>query len=118
VKTYTELPQAESCRLIEFGRVVMLTLKTDPVQYFLVVFGMRFYLDMEVELVPLIYVDRPEWWGIEVVGRLREIGAPAIHSYVAAIPLAGVTGTQGVEVIGAPRTDKTVIQSHGLSKYY
>jgi hypothetical protein len=58
---------------------------------------------MEVELAPLVYIRQPEYWEIEVLGRLSGIGLPALAPYTAALRLAGVTGTKGVEVVGATR---------------
>lgn len=74
--------------------------------YFLVVSGTKPYLNMEVRLIPLIYVRKPEYWGIEVIGILPNIGLPATAPYHVHIPLEGITGTNGVEVIGATSSEK------------
>src|SRR3712207_673759 len=98
---FNDLPQAGSCRLIDFDRAEVLTLKTDSQEeyFFLVVLGVKPYRDMEVDLAPLTYVEQPEYWGIEVVGRLAAGGGPdVIAPYVASIPLADITGTKGIEV--------------------
>jgi hypothetical protein len=55
--------------------------------------------------VPLIYIQQPEYWGIEVVGCLPGIGLPEAP-YTISIPLDGITGTKGIEVIGATRSEK------------
>jgi hypothetical protein len=62
---------------------------------------------MEVRLSPRIYIRRPEYWGIEVIGSLPGgICLPVTAKYTVALPLEGVTGTKGVEVIGANKKKK------------
>jgi hypothetical protein len=105
LKPFNRLPQAESCRLIDFDKAeVRPGFVTGT--YILVVSGTKPYMNMEVRLVPRVYVKQPEYWGIEVVGCLPGIWLPAEAPYVEAIPLDGVTGTCGIEVIGATRSEK------------
>lgn len=107
MRAYAELPQAVSVRLVDFERVEILTLESFPPQFVLNGTGTKPYSNMEVELVPLIFVRQPEYWGIEVVGRLRGgIGLPALAPYAVSLPLTGVKGTEGIEVIGATRSEK------------
>jgi hypothetical protein len=84
--------------------------------YFLVVSGTKPYLNMEVHLSPLIYIKKPEYWGIEVIGTLSGIGLPALAPYHVFIALDGITGTKGVEVIGASKRKKTNVPSRGGKK--
>jgi hypothetical protein len=100
------LPPAESTRLLDFDRVEIRTLRSFPPQFVLVVHGTKPFVNMEVELVPLVFIQQPEYWGIEVVGRLRGIGLPVVAPYTASLHLAGVMGTKGIEVIGATRTER------------
>lgn len=110
LKEYHKLPKAQSYRLIVFDQAEIITLESDPPQYVLVVRGTKPYLNMRVELNPLTYIQQPEYWGIEVVGRLRGgIGLPVQTPYTASIPLVGITGTRGIEVIGATRSEKIEI---------
>ncbi|MEU4511349.1 hypothetical protein AB0G05_17810 [Nonomuraea wenchangensis] len=97
---FAELPAPQSVRLIDFdeARVVPGIV---PNTFILVVNGTKPYLTMHVELSPLVYVRQPDHWGIEVVGRLRGIGLPATAPYSVSLPLDGILGTQGIEVIGA-----------------
>jgi hypothetical protein len=74
--------------------------------YFLIVSGTKPYLNMEVRLTPLIYIRQPEYWGIEVIGILPGIGLPTTAPYHVHISLAGITGTKGIEVIGARKRKK------------
>lgn len=70
--------------------------------FILIVSGIKPYLNMEVALSPLIYVRQPEYWGIEVVGWIPGgIGLPAFGGYTVSKDLTGITGTKGIEVIGA-----------------
>lgn len=62
---------------------------------------------MEVDLIPLVYIRQPEYWGIEVTGCLPAgIGLPTTAPYIASLPLNGIIGTRGIEVIGATRSEK------------
>ncbi|MEW9553742.1 hypothetical protein [Nonomuraea sp. NPDC050783] len=99
-ENFAELPASQSVRLIDFeeARVVPGIV---PGTFILVVNGTKPYLTMQVELSPLVYIRQPEHWGIEVVGRVRGIGLPATAPYSVSLPLDGVLGTKGIEVIGA-----------------
>lgn len=97
---------AQSSKLISFNiaEVERCGFAGAPV---LVVTGEAPCLNMEVSLQPLIFVRCPEHWGIEVVGTLP--GAfclTAIKSFQVTIPLTGIIGSQGIEVIGANKTEK------------
>jgi hypothetical protein len=74
--------------------------------YILIVSGTKPYLNMEVHLSPLIYIMKPEYWGIEVIGTLPGIGLPALAPYQVHIQLDGITGTKGVEVLGKSTSKK------------
>lgn len=100
-----ELPVAESCRRIDFEKVEIRPGIVNNT-WFAVVSGMKPWLNMEVRLIPLVYIRQPEYWGIEVVGCLPGIGLPVVAPYVVSIPLGGITGTKGIEIIGATRTEK------------
>jgi len=105
-KIVAALPQAESTRLVPFtkSRVVPGIV---PKTYFLIVEGTQPCVNMTVRLSPRIYIRRPEYWGIEVIGSLPGgICLPVIAKYTVALPLDGVTGTKGVEVIGANKKKK------------
>jgi hypothetical protein len=102
-----DLPPAQSCRLIDFERADVVSLMIyPPPPPTLVVAGRKPWANMTVSLNPLRYVKQPEYWGIEVVGCMPPIGQPAIIPYVVELVLAGITGTRGIEVIGATHTEK------------
>ena len=92
----------------DFAEVV-----TEPISKtkFLVVTGHKPYANMDVSLQPRIYVRKPEYWAIEVVGELDQIGLPQVAPFVEALPLEGVEGTLGVEVVGSHRSEKIDIPS-------
>jgi hypothetical protein len=105
------LPTADSSRLIDFSHVQIVTLESNPPQFILVVSGTKPYRDMKVSLVPLTYVRRPEYWGIEVVGSVSGIAVPAQAPYTVSLQLnelgtTGFIGTCGIEVIGASRSER------------
>jgi len=107
-----DLPPAQSCRLIAFERADAVSLMIfPPPPPRLVVAGQKPFANMQVSLNPLRYLTRPEYWGIEVVGCMPPIGQPAIIPYVVELDLTGIVGTQGVEVIGADRTEKIDLPS-------
>lgn len=102
MKEFSALPKAESCRLIDFAKCEVRP-GFLPDTYVLIVAGMQPYANMRVELVPLIYIRQPDYWEIEVVGCLRGIGLPVLTPYTVSLPLDGVRGIHGVEVVGANR---------------
>jgi hypothetical protein len=102
---FSALPQAQSCRLIDFEEVEVRPAFVQDT-YVLIVAGMKPYLNMEVELRPLSYKSQPEYWEIEVVGCLRGIGLPATAPYHISIPLDGIRGMSGEEVVGASKRKK------------
>jgi hypothetical protein len=67
---------------------------------------------MWVTLQPLYYVQQPEYWGIEVVGCLPSGPVTDMTgTYVAILPLPGVMGTKGIEIIGASACKKIDLPS-------
>jgi hypothetical protein len=101
------LPPARSCRLVDFERADTVSLMIyPPPPPVLVVAGQKPFANMQVSLNPLRYVQKPEYWGIEVVGCMPPIGQPAIVPYVVELNLSGCIGTRGIEVIGASRTER------------
>lgn len=107
ITAYDNLPRAESHRLIDFQWAEVATLESIPPQFLLQVRGTKPYANMEVDPIPLVFIRQPEYWGIEVVGRLRGgLELPAEVPYQAFVPLTGVTGTRGVEVVRATRSER------------
>lgn len=102
---FLKTPTPTSVRLINFTRAEVRP-GFLPQTWILIVSGTKPYLNMTVRLSPLIYIRRPEYWGIEVIGSLPGIGLPATAPYTVSLPLDGILGTKGIEVIGASRRKK------------
>jgi hypothetical protein len=100
---FAQNPVPQSVRLIDFERAEVRP-GFLPETYILVVSGTKPYLNMQVELSPLVYVRQPEYWEIEVIGSLPGIGLPALAPYTVSLPLDGIRGSIGIEVIGANQT--------------
>ena len=95
---------AESSRVIAFETAEVVPGIVNGT-YFLIVTGEAPCFNMTVNLMPLIYIRQPEYWGIEVVGTLPGgICLDTMKPYHVSLPLTGVTGTKGIEVIGANQT--------------
>jgi hypothetical protein len=72
-----------------------------PDTWILVVEGSAPCANMSVTLVPVVYIRQPEYWRIEAVGTVPGgTCLPAIEPYSATLPLAGVVGTRGIELVG------------------
>jgi hypothetical protein len=100
---FSSLEASQSVRRIAFTDAQVVT-GIVPGTYFLVVSGETPCVNVRVELLPLIYITCPEYWGIEVVGTLR--GGHCIMGIVptpfsVSIPLSGVIGSRGIEVLGS-----------------
>lgn len=116
VEAFRGLPQPQSSRLIDFERAEVRVLKTSPPQYVLIVSGTKPYLNMRVELVPLVYIQQPEYWAIEVIGSLPGgIGLPALAPYTVVLPNPPL-GTIGIEVVGATQRERFDIPSKETCK--
>jgi len=103
-------------RLVDFERADVISPMIYPPQPRLVVQGVLPTPGTTVTLQPLMYVSQPRYWGIQVVGTAGGVERPAAPGtqplpYSAELDLAGVTGTEGVEVIGACGTERLVVSS-------
>jgi hypothetical protein len=103
-------PVAESHRRLDFDKVDIVP-GVIPGTYFLTVAGTKPCSNMKVRLSPLIYLRCPEYWGIEVEGHLPGgICLNRIVPYEETIELTGITGSVGIEVIGATRTESRPVE--------
>jgi hypothetical protein len=94
------LPPSTLCRIINFDRAEVVP-GIIPKTFFLIVHGHKPWITMSVQLVPLIYIIQPEYWGIEVVGCQHGIGLPMQAPYTVTLDISHVLGKHGIEVIGA-----------------
>ncbi|GIJ51785.1 hypothetical protein Val02_86710 [Virgisporangium aliadipatigenens] len=96
--------------LVDFETAEVITPMIYPPQPTLAVTGTKPDLVTEVTLRPLAYVERPEYWGIEVTG--TRPGGPHPMQPIANVPYAvqlrvdDVIGTAGIEVIGANGSER------------
>jgi hypothetical protein len=108
-------PDKQRGRLIEFERADVITPMIEPPQPNLLVSGVLPHPEMTVTLVPLAYVSQPQYQGIQVVGTLNLGGGPHPTQPIANVPysvqlrLEGITGAEGVEVIGANGTERIAV---------
>ncbi|MBT8226896.1 MAG: hypothetical protein HKP61_13205 [Dactylosporangium sp.] len=72
----------------------------------LVVSGAKSATNVTIELVPIIYIRQPEYWGIQVLGCTDGIGLPVLTPYVATLDVTHYVGTLGIEVVGAHNSVK------------
>lgn len=107
-ETLENLPAAQSVRLIGFEDAQVVG-GFIPNTYVLIVSGTKPYMNMEVRLNPVIYTHQPDYWEIEVVGVLSGFGLPALAPYSVSLPLDGILGIIGVEVVGANARQQIVV---------
>ena len=98
-------PTSTSVRLINFTKARIVPGIVNRT-WILIVEGTKPCLNMTVRLIPLIYVKQPEYWGIEVTGTVPGFCLPATAPYSVSLPLDGIIGTKGIEVIGAKKKKK------------
>jgi hypothetical protein len=110
-------PEEPASRLIDFEQAVCVSQMSFPPRPVLVVSGHKPLPTTEVSLVPLVYISQPQYWGIQVVGAVDADGPrptqPIANAweYQVQIDLQGVTGTEGVEVIGASHTERLAVST-------
>jgi hypothetical protein len=108
---FAKAPHPQSCRLLartiaKFKARARVVPGFVTNTFILIVWGKKPYLNMEVKLVPRVYVQQPDYWGIEVVGCVPGIALPAIGVYNESLPLDGIQGKKGIEVIWADESLK------------
>lgn len=94
-------PAPSALRVIAFDEARILALRAMPGRYALAVSGTKPFVNMHVDLVPVVYVRQPDFWEIEVVGSLPGIGLPPSAPYTVSMPLGATMGRCGIEVVGA-----------------
>jgi hypothetical protein len=108
--TLAELQSASSSKLIAYDQAEVVPGFVNGT-YFLHVSGTAPCFNMEVQLLPRIYVRCPEHWAIEVTGTL--IGGfclERVKPFNVTIPLAGVIGSEGIEVVGDNKSEQFPVE--------
>lgn len=105
IERFQSFPPSTQCRRIDFETAQIIG-GIVPKTYFLIVSGKKPWASMEVDLVPMIYVDTPEFWGIEVIACESGIGLPVEVPYCEVLEVTNYLGKQGVEIIGASKSEK------------
>jgi hypothetical protein len=105
LKIIESLPPSTLCRRINFDHAQVVP-GIVPKTFFLIVSGKKPWASMTVELQPLIYIQQPDYWGIEVVGCLSGISLPVEVPYSVWLDISHVLGKHGIEVIGAGKSEK------------
>ena len=108
---FGSLPYARSCRRVDFD-FVELQGSAQPGGHLLLVSGVTRWADLRVSLEPLVYRKAPDFWVIEVVGRLTGPGLPALVDFCAALRLGNLQGCRGIEVVGATRTERKLLNGN------
>ena len=105
IQQFQALPQSAACRRIDFDSIeIRPGFITDT--YFLIVRGTKPWVTMEVGLFPLIYIQQPEYWGIELIGCQGGIGLPMEAPFIVTLDISRHRGKKGIEVMGATRSEK------------
>lgn len=69
---------------------------------FLMASGTLPCLNMEAELLEAVYIRQPEWWEIELTGKMEgDICLESIKPYTIRKDISGCIGTRGIIVMGS-----------------
>ncbi|MCW2309470.1 hypothetical protein [Rhodobium gokarnense] len=77
-----------------------------PGTWFLMVSGVMPCKNMVIQLRPMVYVQPPDYWAIEVVGCVEDGCLEMPVTYAIWIDVTDYRGTDGIEVVGANGTQK------------
>ncbi|HJU22485.1 MAG TPA: hypothetical protein VJ891_08245 [Casimicrobiaceae bacterium] len=107
--SFESLPCARTCRRIDFDLVEVRERTGLGGGRLLVVSGIKPWLDLRVTLEPRSYREAPDFWAIELVGRLTASGLPGLVDFSVALPLESVQGRIGIEIVGATKSEQRVL---------
>ena len=107
--TFRRAATPQSSRLVDFETAAVKP-GFVPNTFFLIVSGAVPCANVRVELIPVVYIQQPEYWEIEVVAFMPgPICLPEVRKYTETIPLDGILGTAGIEVVGATRRERICV---------
>ncbi len=101
------LPLPRSLRLLNFDTAALHTVRG---RHILVVCGQKPYVNMQVWLMPMMYILQPDYCEIEVVGHLDGIGLPVLSPYMVERDITHMLGTLGIDVQGANKSQRIKIE--------
>ena len=93
---------SKACRLLDFDGVEVRPGFVSGT-WILIVQGKAPCGNMHIDLIPLVYASRPDYWEIEVVGCLRGPMCLPRRPFIESLALEGMLGSAGIEVVGATR---------------
>lgn len=97
---------SSSYRLIDYEEAKIVPGIVDNT-FFLVVSGTAPCRNMKVELSPLVYIDCPGFWDIELLASLPGgVCLEGVCSFMEIISLTGITGSEGIRLIGVTKREK------------
>jgi hypothetical protein len=105
--SFESLPCAQACRRIDFDLIEVRDAARGG--RLLLVSGIKQWADLRVSLEPMGYRETPDFWMIEVVGRLAACGLPALVDFCVALPLESFQGRKGIEIVGATKSERRVL---------
>jgi hypothetical protein len=108
-RSFESLPCARACRRVDFDFVEVRDAARAGGSRLLLVSGVKSWADLRVTLEPLAYRGLPDFWEIEVVGRLTGSGLPALVDFCVALPLETVQGCKGIEIVGATKSERRLL---------
>jgi len=111
-RRFESLPCARACRRVDFDFIEVREAARGGASRLLLVSGVKSWADLRVTLEPLPYREMPEFWVIEVVGRLTASGLPALVDFCVALPLETVQGCKGIEIVGATKSERRVLNAN------
>ncbi|MBU6484620.1 MAG: hypothetical protein KGL70_12590 [Betaproteobacteria bacterium] len=112
---FESLPCAQTCRRVDFDWVEVREATRTGGGRLLLVSGIKPWVDLCVTLEPLAYREMPDFWMIELVGRLAASGLPGLVDFSVALPLDSVQGRLGIEIVGATKSEQRVLKPPGAA---
>ena len=104
--SFESLPCTLACRRIDFDLIEVREAARGS--RLLLVSGIKPWADLRVSLEPMAYREMPDFWVIEVVGRLAASGLPALVDFCVALPLESFRGRKRIEIVDATKSERRV----------
>ncbi len=112
---FNRLPTTTTCWRVDFDYVAIEG-RGSGGQPLVLVSGIKEWLNLHIELRPRCYQTPPDFWAIEVVGTLPGYGVRGTVDYHVVLPLAGLWGYEGIEIVGATKSERRLLTDEQQSK--